>query len=204
MKRLRKTKKGVIPDMNENDNGLGKNENENADITAPSGINAPSALPAGDSVSDADNASISEPFSAADSDPAAEKNAPTEKVCAPAEGEPDNSPESEPDSESDKSDGAPSSEISLEEIKKASANASPAADDPEIVSQIADIGELAMVRAARIGVRDYELAAEINAAILAAGADDLMVQPVSEARAGNPRRTIEALATRIRDMIEAG
>lgn len=144
--------------MNENDNGLGKNENEkeecDADITAPSGINAPSALPAGDSVSDADNASISEPFSAADSDPAAEKNAPTEKVCAPAEGEPDNSPESEPDSESDKSDGAPSSEISLEEIKKASANASPAADDPEIVSQIADIGELVSKEGKRRKNRD--------------------------------------------------
>lgn len=39
-------------------------------------------------------------------------------------------------------------------------------------AKIADIGELAMVRAARIGVRDYELAAEINAAMLAAGADD--------------------------------
>lgn len=143
MKRLRKTKKGVIPDMNENDNGLGKNENENADITAPSGINAPSALPAGDSVSDADNASISEPFSAADSDPAAEKNAPTEKVCAPAEGEPDNGAEIEPESGSDKNEDAlSSSEISLDEIKKVTANVSPAADDSEIVSQIADIGEL--------------------------------------------------------------
>ena len=146
--------------MNENDNGLGKNENEkeecDADITAPSGKNAPSASPAGDSVNDADNAAISEPSSIADSDPEAEKSAPTEKASDTAEGEPDNSPESEPDSESDKSesDGAPSSEISLEEIKKASANASPAADDPEIVSQIADIGELVSKEGKRRKNRD--------------------------------------------------
>jgi hypothetical protein len=33
------------------------------------------------------------------------------------------------------------------------------------------------------------------AAYLAAGADDLMVQPVPEARGGDPRRTIAALST---------
>lgn len=156
MKRLRKTKKGVIPDMNENDNGLGTNEREerDADITAPAEEKtAPFASPAGDSMSDTDNSAIFEPSSAADSD-TADITASTEKAADTAEGEPDNSPESEPDSESDKSDGAPSSEISLEEIKKASANASPAADDPEIVSQIADIGELVSKEGKRRKNRD--------------------------------------------------
>ncbi len=39
-------------------------------------------------------------------------------------------------------------------------------------AKIADIGELAMVDAARVGVRAHELAAEIDAAMLAAGAED--------------------------------
>ena len=142
--------------MNENDNGLGTNEREerDADITAPAEEKtAPFASPAGDSMSDTDNSAIFEPSSAADSD-TADITASTEKAADTAEGEPDNSPESEPDSESDKSDGAPSSEISLEEIKKASANASPAADDPEIVSQIADIGELVSKEGKRRKNRD--------------------------------------------------
>ena len=139
--------------MNENDNGLGTNENErekrDADITAPAEEKtAPSASPAGDSMSDADNAAIPEPSSAADSD-TADITVPTEKAADTAEWELGSGAESEPESESD-GDGAPAPEISLDEIKKASSNASPAADDPEIVSQIADIGELANAEKTKI------------------------------------------------------
>ena len=130
-------KKGVIPDMNENDNGFGTNEREEdtADISAAPEKTAESAPSAADSVSDADTAAVPEHSSVENEDRSTEENAPSEEASDTAEREPDSGSDGN-------GEAAPSSEISLDEIKKASASASPTADDPEVVSHLADIGEL--------------------------------------------------------------